>query len=213
MALNERHQSGQGQVIDASMVEGAAYLSSFLWTSRDVPFLWPESGNRGEGLLDGGASMYDTYETKDGKFLAVGALEPQFFAAFLRGLGVEDADKLPDDPLGEDMKRVFAEKFKERTRDEWCRVFDDVDACVTPVLEWNEAPMHRHNRERHSFHQSGVPLPAPKLDRTPAKPTDFSQVSLGMHTESVLSELGYGTEELERFVTEKVVFQKRKSGL
>ena len=81
------------------------------------------------------------------------------------------------------------------------------------VLEWNEAPMHRHNRERHSFHQSGVPLPAPKLDRTPAKPTDFSQVSLGMHTESVLSELGYGTEELERFVTEKVVFQKRKSGL
>merc|ERR1719431_2378732 len=92
MALNERHRSGQGQVVDASMVEGAAYLSSFLWTSRDVPFLWPESGNRGEGLLDGGAAMYDTYETKDGKFVAVAALEPQFFGAFLRGLGLEDPD-------------------------------------------------------------------------------------------------------------------------
>ena len=210
MALHERHRSGKGQIVDASMVEGTAYLSSFLWASRDVPFLWPENGSRGEGLLDGGAATYDTYETKDGKYVAVGALEPQFLGAMLRCMGLEDNDnELPDDPFGADMKRVLAEKFKERTRDEWDEVFRGVDACVTPVLDRDEAPLYEHNRERGSFHEgTGLPLPAPKLDRTPATPEEFADTALGANTVEILGELGYGGEDIERMLAEKVVHQK-----
>ena len=215
MALHERHRSGRGQVIDASMVEGAAYLSTFLWTSRDVPFLWPEApGGRGEGLLDGGAAVYDTYETKDGKFVAVGALEPQFFDAFLRVLALDPAS-LPDDGIfGEETKRLFAAKFAEKTRDEWDALFAGVDACVTPVLDWNEAPAYRHNRERNSFRDDdnggggGVPLPAPKLERTPASPTDFRGVAQGQHTVEIVAGLGYGEEEIHELLKNKVIRQR-----
>jgi len=212
MALHERHRSGRGQVIDASMVEGAAYLSTFLWTSRDVPFLWPEEpGGRGEGLLDGGAAVYDTYRTKDGKFVAVGALEPQFFDALLRVLELDPAS-LPDDGIfGEETKRLFADKFAEKTRDEWDALFDGVDACVTPVLDWSEAPAYRHNKERNSFRDDavdgGVPLPAPKLERTPASPRDFGGVGQGQHTVEIVTGLGYAEEEIDQLLKNKVIRQ------
>jgi len=210
MALHERHRSGKGQIVDASMVEGTAYLSSFLWASRDLPFLWPENGSRGEGLLDGGAASYDTYETKDGKYVAVGALEPQFFDAMLRYMGFEeDEGSLLDDPFGEDMKRIFALKFKERTRDEWDEIFRGVDACVTPVLERDEAPRYGHNRERGSFHDgTGFPLPAPKLDRTPAMPEDFADTPIGANTVEILRELGYCGEDIERLLADGIVHQR-----
>lgn len=210
MALNERHRSGKGQVIDASMVEGAAYLSSFLWTSRNVPFIWPEGGQRGEGLLDGGAATYDTYETKDGQFVAVGALEPQFFGAFVKGLGVDDPDSLPDDPLGDEMKRFVAESFKRKTRAEWEAIFGGVDACVTPVLGWDEAAAFSHNADRKSFHDKlGIPLPAPKLDRTPAVPEDFRPIRLGQHSAEILNDLGYSGEEVEKLLKDGIVFQRK----
>ena len=104
----------------------------------------------------------------------MGALEPQFFGAFVKGLGVDDPDSLPDDPLGEEMKRFVADRFSRKTRAEWEAIFDGVDACVTPVLGRDEAASFSHNADRKSFHDKlGIPLPAPKLDRTPAVPEDF----------------------------------------
>lgn len=210
MALNERHSSGLGQVIDSSMVEGAAYLSSFLWTSRGFPFLWPEGAGRGEGLLDGGAASYDTYETKDGKFVAVGALEPQFYETFIARLGIEDPDSLPDDLYGKDLKRIIADKFRDKTRDEWRDIFENSDACVTPVLEWNEVGSFHHNRHRKSFDERlGFPLPAPILGRTPAAPVDLRPVVAGQHSMEILAQLGYRETEMEELLKNGVVRQKK----
>ncbi len=106
---------------------------------------------RGENVLDTGAHFYETYQTKDGKYMAVGAIEPQFYAALLDGLGV-DSDYLPH--MGEDSnetKRKLAEIFKTKTRDEWTAIFDGTDSCCTPILELHEAPEHPHNKARKAF--------------------------------------------------------------
>ena len=150
---------------------------------------------------------------KDGKFVAVGALEPQFFEALLRVLELDPAS-LPDDGIfGEETKRLFAAKFAEKTRDEWDALFDGVDACVTPVLEWSEAPAYRHNKERNSFRDDvadgGVPLPAPKLERTPASPRDFGGVGQGQHTVEIVTGLGYGEEEIDQLLKNKVIRQRK----
>jgi alpha-methylacyl-CoA racemase len=168
-ALVERERSGRGQVVDAAMVDGVALLTSFLYGLRAAG-LW--SDERGANLLDGGAPFYDTYETADGRYLAVGALEPQFYAALLTGLGLAGAE-LPDqhDRAGWPVLRArFAAVFATRTRDEWAAHFADVDACVTPVLSLAEAPHHRHNVERGTFTTVGdlvQPAPAPRFSRTP----------------------------------------------
>ncbi|MEV4703057.1 CaiB/BaiF CoA-transferase family protein [Actinoplanes sp. NPDC049316] len=170
-ALLERERSGVGQVVDAAMVDGSALLTTFLH-GMAAEGRWP--GPRGTNLLDGGAPFYDTYATADGGFMAVGALEPQFYAALLAGLGLDGDPELPDrdDPAGWDtLRRRFAERFAQRTRDEWSEVFAGVDACVTPVLSPAEAPGHPHNRARGTFVTVGdqvQPAPAPRFSRTPA---------------------------------------------
>jgi len=210
MALNERHRSGIGQVIDASMVEGAAYLSSFLWTSRGSPLLWPsEEGVRGKNLLDGGAAIYNTYETKDGKFMAVGALEPQFAKKLFDGLELGDQDDMFD-VFDDELKALIAKKFLERSQAEWCEVFEGVDACVTPVCGLTDAASHHHNCHRKTFTQSGVgilPLPAPRLDRTPAQPENYEIVTQGQHTVKILKDLGYNMDEIETMIDNEIVDQ------
>lgn len=138
LALLSRSATGKGQVVEANMVDGAAYLATWPRLHRKTP-LWSEP--RGTNVLDGGCPYYDTYETKDkGKYFAVGALEPQFYAALLKGLGFgrkdvparEDRDNWPA------LKEIFARRFKEKTRAEWEEVFDGTDACATPVLEQDE---------------------------------------------------------------------------
>ncbi|XP_053155372.1 alpha-methylacyl-CoA racemase isoform X3 [Hemicordylus capensis] len=217
MALHERTKSGKGQVIDASMVEGIAYLSSFLWKSQNMG-LWNRP--RGENLLDSGAPFYETYKTSDGKFMAVGALEPQFYEQLINGLGLEP-QKLPSQMSFSDwpeMKKMFADIFSTKTQAEWCKIFDNTDACVTPVLSFDEVASHPHNKERGSFlkndHQEISPRPSPLLFRTPATPSSKRDPFIGEHTEEILLEYGFSKEEIAQLCFLKVIeFNKPKANL
>ncbi|MEU7892077.1 CaiB/BaiF CoA-transferase family protein [Nonomuraea sp. NPDC049152] len=162
LALFERERTGRGRVVDAAMVDGAAMLFAMFYRSG-----W---GPRGTNLLDTGAPFYDTYETADGGFMALGALEPQFWAEFVSRAGLDD---LPDrgDPAQWPVLRLRLEAaFKERTRAEWEAVFEGSDACVSPVLSMAEAAAHPHNTARGAFTTVGEvtqPVPAPRLLGTP----------------------------------------------
>ncbi|MEV6597838.1 CaiB/BaiF CoA-transferase family protein [Actinoplanes sp. NPDC051346] len=172
-ALLERERSGAGQVVDAAMVDGSALLTAFL---HGLVGAGQWRGPRGTNMLDGGSPCYDTYATADGHYMAVGALEPAFYAQLLAGLGLEGDDTLPDrdDPARrDDLRRRFADRFAQRTRAEWTKVFADLDACVAPVLSPAEAPDHPHNVARGTFVDVGAevhPAPAPRFGRTPAAP-------------------------------------------
>lgn len=167
-ALWERERSGQGQVVDAAMVDGVSVLSQIILELRSVN-LW--SDTRAANLLDGAAPFYRTYETSDGGHVAVGAIEPQFYALLLAGLELAVGD-LPDRddprqwPLLAD---TFAAAFVSRGRDEWADTFDGVDACVTPVLTYAEAAENSHMAARGTLSGSGrhvVAAPAPRFSRT-----------------------------------------------
>jgi alpha-methylacyl-CoA racemase len=134
MALLSRSTTGKGQVVEANMVDGAAYLGTYLRLGLKSP-MWGRP--RGENMLDGGSPFYDVYETKDGKYMAVGALEPQFFAELMKGMQMDPtySERRIDRACWPQMRQDFETKFKEKTRAEWEKVFDGTDACCTPVLE------------------------------------------------------------------------------
>ncbi|MGH3761917.1 CaiB/BaiF CoA transferase family protein, partial [Actinophytocola sp.] len=177
-ALLERRGSGAGQVVDAAMVDGAGLLSTHLHMLL-AQGMWP--GERGHNLLDGGAPFYRTYRTADGEYVAVGAIEPQFYAALLDGLGLADAD-LPDQldrHRWPELAGVLANRFASRTRDEWERTFAGTDACVSPVLTPAEAARHPHQAHRGGFPAvDGIaqPAPAPRFARSaPATPAPVAR--------------------------------------
>ncbi|KAK3098769.1 hypothetical protein FSP39_022954 [Pinctada imbricata] len=205
MALFERSRSGQGQVIDANMVEGSAYVASWLFRSRDMPY-W--QSNRGENMLDGGAAFYETYKTKDGKYVSVGAIEPKFYSDLLKGLGLseEEYSQLSD---ADQMKRKFTELFLTKTRDEWTEIFKDLDACFAPILSPDEAANHSHNRINNSFlwGHNGLcePSPAPRLSRTPAVNQSLPQPIVGQHSLHILKETGFQDDEIQGFLKTGVV--------
>jgi alpha-methylacyl-CoA racemase len=190
-ALVEGASSGLGQVVDAAMVDGSALLTSFIYGMRATG-AWNDQ--RGSNLLDGGAPFYDTYGTADGGYLSVGALEPQFYAALLHGLGLTEAG-LPDqhDRSGWPMLRQrFAEVFASRSRADWEQVFAGTDACVSPVLSLAEAPAHPHARARNAFVEVGgitQPAPAPRFERTAAA-QPAAPPRPGADTDAVLAGLG-----------------------
>ncbi len=196
-ALVERATSGTGQVVDAAMVDGSALLTSFLYGMLATG-AWQD--RRGSNLLDGGAPFYDTYVCADGGYVAVGALEPQFYAALLAGLGLTDAG-LPSqhDRAGWPVLRErLAAAFASRTRDAWAQVFAGTDACVFPVLSLTEAPVHPHAAARGAFVEvDGVvqPAPAPRFSRSaaghPAAPP-----RPGADTDGVLASLGMTEDEV-----------------
>lgn len=168
-ALHESRQSGRGQVIDAAMTDGAALLSSMMFGMKSAGN-W--KGQRGENLLDGGAPFYDTYACADGKYVAVGAIEPQFYAELRERCGIEDPlfDEQMDAARWPLLKLRLADIFRTRTRAEWCVLLEGSDACFAPVLDWDEAPEHPHNRARGAFVSlDGVtqPAAAPRFSRTP----------------------------------------------
>jgi alpha-methylacyl-CoA racemase len=198
-ALLERGRSGAGQVVDAAMVDGAALLTT-QFHELLAAGLWRE--RRGSNLLDGGAPFYGVYETADGRHLAVGALEPQFYAELLRRLGL-DAGDLPDQldrdgwPL---LRQRLAALFRTRTQDEWCELLAGTDACVAPVLGFGEAPAHPHNRARGTFVDiDGVvqPAPAPRFSRTPCDPPTPA-ARPGEHTDRALADWGVPAEKVAR---------------
>jgi alpha-methylacyl-CoA racemase len=169
-ALLEAARSGQGQVVDAAMVDGAASLMTMTFAFRQLGW-WKEE--RGVNILDTGAHFYEVYETADGGYMAVGGIEAKFYAALLEGLGLADAD-LPDQNDRDrwpEMKERFADIFRTKTRDEWSEIFAGTDACVAPVLSPFEAHLHPHNQHRQTFVEvAGVvqPGPAPRFSRTPS---------------------------------------------
>ncbi|KAJ5470632.1 hypothetical protein N7530_007989 [Penicillium desertorum] len=162
LALISRSHTGRGQVVEANMVDGSAYLATFPRLGRNTP-AWSEP--RGENLLDGGCPYYDTYETKDaGRYFAVGALEPQFYAALVRGLGF-DIGQLPKREDREQwpvLREIFTKRFKEKTRAEWEAVFDGTDACATPVLEQAELEDDGYEQRPmvHLVSTPAAPIPA-----------------------------------------------------
>ena len=146
-ALVERGISGRGQVVDAAMVDGASVLGQMMWAFRGTG-LWQD--RRGVNLLDTGAPYYEVYETADGRYMAVGAIEPQFYAQLIEGLGLTDAGLPEQNDMARwpELRARFTETFATRTRDEWAAVFDGTDACTTPVLDFTEAPQHPHLASR-----------------------------------------------------------------
>ena len=188
---------GVGQVVDASMVDGSALLmASHHGLLADG--WWTEG--RETNLLDGGAPFYTTYETTDGGHVAVGALEPQFFAALTDGLGLDPARVGPqyDRDRWPEVRRLFAERFATRTRDDWAEHFEGTDACVAPVLSMTEARGHGHNVARGTFVEVGgvsQPAPAPRFSATPAE-IDRSPPSPGSDDDEVLTAAGFSPEEI-----------------
>lgn len=172
-ALRETERSGRGQVIDAAMTDGAALLSAMLYGFKSAG-QW--SNRRGANLLDGGAHFYDTYACADGRHVAVGAIEPQFYALLRERCGIADDpafDAQMDPARWPELKQRLAAIFRTRTRDAWCALFEGTDACVAPVLDWDEAPAHPHNVARGTFTEvDGVvqPAPAPRFSRSVPDP-------------------------------------------
>jgi len=196
-ALWERQRSGRGQVVDAAMTEGAALLTAVLHGLR-AQGVWHEE--RGGNILDGSAPFYATYACADGRFVAVGAIEPQFWARLLAGLGVAP-DELPpqlDRSGWPAVKARLAAVFATRTRDDWAQHFADTDACVTPVLSLGEAHRHPHNAARAAFTEVAgqlQPSPAPRFSRTPAAVGSPSPRP-GEHTDAALADWGLSVAEI-----------------
>jgi len=206
LALIDRNRSNKGQVVDSAMIDGAAHLSTFFYGLLANHRMTLDIGTN---MVDSGAPYYQVYETADGQYIAVGAIEERFYKELLKGMDLDpkslpdqnDMDKWPD------MKNQFANVFKTKTRGEWADIFEGEDACVAPVLELNEVNHHPHHKARHLLAEiDGViqPNPAPRLSRSPGR-IDNAGKKRGSETEQVLMELGYSKEELEDFLTNNIV--------
>ncbi len=198
-ALLEAKGSGKGQVVDVAMTDGCATLMTMMYTLKAMG-QWTQE--RGSNLLDGGAHFYDTYRCRDGKYISIGPIEPQFYALFLEKAGLAaDPDFKAQWDRGQwpVLKEKLAAVLEQKTRDEWCALMEGTDACVAPVLDMEEAPHHPHNVSRGTFIEvEGVvqPAPAPRFSRTvpdtPRPPTDT-----GVPTE-VLAQWGFSADEVAR---------------
>ena len=199
--LLEAQRSGEGQVVDAAMVDGSALLATFIYGMRALG-AWQDE--RGTNILDTGAWFYEVYETADGEYVSFGSLEPQFFAELIRltGLADEGLPEQMDRTTWPAMKDRLAAVIKTKTRDEWCQLMEGTDVCFAPVLGMAEAPSHPHNRHRGTFVDvAGVaqPAPAPRFSRTPgaiAMPPPHA----GQHTIEVLGDWGFGEADVAKLL-------------
>jgi len=198
-ALVERGASGKGQVVDAAMVDGAAVLMTMMHSMRHMG-MWKDE--RGINLIDTGAHFYDVFETRDGKYVSVGAIEPQFYAELLEKLGLAN-EKWPRQMERSEwpaLKKRLVAVFKTKTRAEWCEILEGGDSCFAPVLSMTEAPSHPHNALRKTFveHAGAVqPAPAPRFSRTPAK-LELPPAHAGEHTDAALADWGFSAEEIRK---------------
>jgi alpha-methylacyl-CoA racemase len=206
LALFERAQSGKGQVVDTAMVDGASSFLTFIYGLLAHNFMTLDIGTN---TLDGGAPYYQTYETADHKYMAVGAVEGRFYEGFVRGLQL-DPTSLPDQNEKDQwpkMQAQFAEIFRNKTRDEWSAIFKGKDACVSPVLDLDEVDQDPHLIDRKSFiNLNGAlqPAVAPRLSRTPGR-SDRPGRPRGSETGGVLEDLGYTSEEISTLLEKGIV--------
>ena len=206
-ALLEAQRSGQGQVIDAAVSDGAALLATLNhgWLASGQ---WQDEA--GVNMGDGGAPFYNTYRCSDGRFISVGAIEPQFYRELLQRGGLAD-EALPaqwDRKGWPQMKARLAALFATRSRDEWCQLLENSEACFAPVLGFREAPQHPHHVARATFGvASGItqPNPAPRFARTVSAPAQALGRE-GQHSEAVLKDLGFSDAELQRLIAQGTVW-------
>uniref|UniRef100_UPI00286E84BC CaiB/BaiF CoA transferase family protein n=1 Tax=Sandarakinorhabdus sp. TaxID=1916663 RepID=UPI00286E84BC len=195
-ALLHAQKTGQGQVIDAAMTDGAAALMAMIWGFR-ANGIWKDE--RGVNLLDTGAHMYDTYETSDGKWISIGSLEPQFYALLRQKAGLAedpDFDAQMDSSRWPILKAKLTALFLGKSRDEWCAIMEMTDICFAPVLSMAEAPHHPHNVARGTFVEAGgvmQPAPAPRYSETM---TDAVRMTNVADTDAVLTGLGYDADKV-----------------
>lgn len=197
-ALYQAERTGKGDVVDAAIIDGTNSMMSVLHMLSGLGQWTPE---RGTNMLDGAWPFYRCYATKDNKFMAVGPLEPQFFAEMLRLLDIDKADygKQMDTARFPEQQALLEAKFASKTRDEWADVFDGTDACVTPVLTYDEAPAHPQNAARGGLRKQGVfvhPRPAPGFNQTDPDP-DFSVPGANDAAGELFEELGYDAGKLD----------------
>lgn len=196
-ALFARVSTGRGQVVDSAMVDGSSYLCTQFYGLLANGLMTLDIGTN---MLDGGAPYYRTYETADGKYVAVGAIEGRFYSRLIQGLGLDEKE-LPgqnDRSRWPELHSLFERIFRSRTRDEWASIFEETDACVSPVLGLDEAGRHPHNQERGLVvdrQGTAQPAPAPRLSETPAEAGEPAG-HRGADTREVLKSLGYPEERI-----------------
>jgi alpha-methylacyl-CoA racemase len=206
--LLEAQRSGQGQVVDTAMVDGAAVLMSMFWAFRAIGQF--DENKPGTNLLDTGAHFYDVYRCADGKYISVGSIEPQFYAELLRLTGLtEDAEfkQQMDKNLWPHLKTRLHKLFESKTRDEWCSIMEATDVCFAPVLTMGEAAEHPHNVARQTFVDvAGMkqPAPAPRFSRTTPE-ISRPPAHAGQHTREVLADWGIPADRIEKLVETKAV--------
>ncbi len=206
-ALEERHRSGKGQIIDAAMSDGAALLMSPFYAMK-AQGSWQDS--RGANFLDGAAHYYRAYECEDKRFIAVGAIEPQFYRLLMQKLGLDSTEQgnQTDPSLWPAHREKLEALFKTKTQAQWCTLMEGSDACFAPVLNMSEAPLHPHNVARQTFvEQAGVPVPAPapRFSRTPSQLAEPAP-RVGQHSREVLEAAGLLPSEIERLLSHGAIY-------
>ncbi len=205
-ALVERDRSGRGQVVDAAMVDGAASLMTIFHGAAQSGWWNPE---RGTNMLDTGAHFYDVYETRDGKYISIGSIEPQFYAELLEktGLAAEDLPNQMDRSHWPALKRRMAAIFKQKTRDEWCQIMEGSDVCFAPVLSMSECQEHPHIRARGTFVEvagASQPAPAPRFSRSKTQ-ISCPPPHAGQHTDEAMADWGFGAVEIAKLRESKAI--------
>jgi alpha-methylacyl-CoA racemase len=200
----EAQRSGQGQVIDAAMVDGSASLMTFFWAMKHAGTF--NEGSRGSNLLDTGAHFYDVFECADGKYVSIGSIEPQFYAELLRITGLSDDAEFArqfDSTMWPQLKTRLRKVFIGQTQAEWCALMEHTDVCFAPVLTMSEAAVHPHNQQRQTFVEHGglvQPSPAPRFSRTTAA-LSHAPARPGAHTQEVLTNAGYSSGDIDHLLT------------
>lgn len=206
-AVISAKSTGKGQVVDVSMTDGSASLMSMMYGMK-ASGMWTDA--RGVNMLDGGAHFYDTYETKDGKHISLGSIEPQFYALLREKAGLSDAafDAQHDRSKWPELKAEIVRVFKTKTRDEWDAIMSGTDVCYGPILSLDEAPKHPHNVERQTFvERDGVVQPnvAPRFSVTESEIQGPPADDAGRDNDSVLSDFGFSADDIAALKTQEAI--------
>tara|TARA_B100001559_G_scaffold291083_1_gene270571 strand:+ start:6144 stop:7277 length:1134 start_codon:yes stop_codon:yes gene_type:complete len=204
-ALNTVNKEGKGQVIDAAMTEGSALLMSMMYGMLNSG-IWTDS--RDSNLLDGAAHFYGCYECKDGKFVSIGSIEPQFYSLLREKMNIDEDifDNQMDKASWPSLRENLESRFKEKTRDEWCEIMEGTDICFAPVLSMSEAINHKHNIERNSFFELDnvfQPSPAPKFSYSKSE-VSHPPVKVGTHTKEIMTSIGL-EDKVSDFLSQQII--------